>query len=151
MIVQTIHEILNPFDVHEKKHGYGVALFMIAGSIHSNPQFIVRFYDTGILRTCDQNDLVVYGNPTAGEKLTPESIQVTKKDVDQLAYQKAVSLVIDFSEIYDNDGIKIPVSHKLAKKCAGIAIDEMLAQDENTSSNHYKEFLSNVKIQLEKL
>lgn len=81
MIVQTIHEILNPFDVHEQKHGYGVALFMIAGSIHSNPQFIVRFYDTGILRTCDQNDLVVYGNPTAGEKLTPESVRDTKEDL----------------------------------------------------------------------
>ena len=150
MIVQTIHEILNPFDVHEQKHGHGVALFMIAGSVHSNPQFIVRFYDTGILRTVDQNDLVVYGNPTAGEKLTPESIQDPEKD-SKLAYQKAVSLVLDFSEIYDDDGIRIPVSHKLAKKCAGFAINEMLAQDENTSSKHYKDFLRSVQIQLEKL
>jgi hypothetical protein len=84
MIVQTIHEIVNPFDVYEKKHGYGVVLFMIAGSIHSNPQFIVKFYKTGILRTVDQNDLVVYGNPTAGEKLNPECIQVTKQDVECL-------------------------------------------------------------------
>lgn len=81
MIVQTIHEILNPFDVHEQKHGYGVALFMIAGSIHSNPQFIVRFYNTGILRTVDQNDIVVYGNPTAGENITPERIRDTKEDL----------------------------------------------------------------------
>jgi hypothetical protein len=72
MIVQTIHEILNPFDVNVNGLGYGVALFMIAGSIHSNPQFVVRFYHTGELRTVDQNDIIVYGNPTAGESLTPK-------------------------------------------------------------------------------
>jgi hypothetical protein len=44
MIVQTIHEILNPFDV-ETPLGYGVAIFMIAGSIHSNPQFIIKLYN----------------------------------------------------------------------------------------------------------
>ena len=71
MIVQTIHEILNPFDV-QTPLGYGVALFMIAGSIHSNPQFVVKMYDTGILRTIDQNDIQVYGNPSNGEKLTPQ-------------------------------------------------------------------------------
>ena len=71
MIVQTVHEILNPFDVDVKDLGYGVALFLITGSIHSNPQFIVRFYNTGILRTVDQNDLRVYGNPSAGESLKP--------------------------------------------------------------------------------
>lgn len=71
MIVQTIHEILNPFDVEVKELGYGVALFMIAGSIHSNPQFIVKFYHTGKLRTVDQNDIAVYGNPSNGEKLNP--------------------------------------------------------------------------------
>jgi len=49
-----------------------VALFLITGSIHSNPQFIVRFYHTGQLRTVDQNDLRVYGNPTAGESLKPK-------------------------------------------------------------------------------
>jgi hypothetical protein len=70
MIIQTIHEIVNPFDV-ETPLGYGVALFMIAGSIHSNPQFVVRIYQTGILRTIDQNDIRVYGNPTAGEPLNP--------------------------------------------------------------------------------
>lgn len=69
MIIQTIHEILNPFDVEVRELGYGVALFMIAGSIHSNPQFIVRFYHTGELRTVDQNDLRVYGNPSAGESI----------------------------------------------------------------------------------
>jgi hypothetical protein len=55
-----------------KELGYGVALFLIAGSIHSNPQFIIRFYNTGILRTVDQNDIIVYGNPTAGESLIPK-------------------------------------------------------------------------------
>lgn len=72
MIVQTIHEILNPFDVEVKDLGYGVALFMIAGSIHSNPQFIVRFYHSGELRTVDQNDLRVYGNPSNRENLAPK-------------------------------------------------------------------------------
>ena len=70
MIVQTIHELLNPFDV-ETPLGYGVVLFMIAGSIHSNPQFIVKFYNTGLLRTVDQNDIKVFGNPTAGESINP--------------------------------------------------------------------------------
>jgi hypothetical protein len=70
MIVQTIHEIVNPFDV-ETPLGYGVALFIIAGSIHSNPQFIIRLYDTGIVRTVDQNDIRIYGNPTTGENLKP--------------------------------------------------------------------------------
>jgi len=72
MIVQTVHEILNPFDVEVRELGHGVALFLITGSIHSNPQFIVRFYHTGQLRTVDQNDLRVYGNPTAGESLKPK-------------------------------------------------------------------------------
>jgi len=73
MIVQTIHEILNPFDVEVVELGYGVVLFMIAGSIHSNPQFVVRFYHTGELRTVDQNDIKVYGNPTTGESLIPKA------------------------------------------------------------------------------
>jgi len=72
MIVQTIHEILNPFDVYVKELGHGVAMFMIAGSITSNPQFMVKFYHTGDIRTVDQNDIKIYGNPTAGEKLIPE-------------------------------------------------------------------------------
>jgi len=70
MIVQTIHEILNPFDV-DTPLGYGVALFMISGSVHSNPQFVVRLYNTGKVRTIDQNDIEIYGNPTAGEPLKP--------------------------------------------------------------------------------
>lgn len=71
MIIQTIHEIVNPFDVEVKKLGHGVAIFMIAGSIHSNPQFMVRFYNTGEVRTVDQNDIQIYGNPTTGEPLIP--------------------------------------------------------------------------------
>jgi len=76
MIVQTIHEILNPFDV-ETPLGYGVALFIIAGSIHSNPQFIVKIYNSGIVRTIDQNDIKIFGNPTTGESLIPISTQST--------------------------------------------------------------------------
>jgi hypothetical protein len=70
MIIQTIHEIVNPFDV-ETPLGYGVAIFIIAGSIHFNPQFIVRLYNTGEVRTVDQNDVKIYGNPTMGEPLIP--------------------------------------------------------------------------------
>jgi len=70
VIIQSIHEILNPFDV-ETPLGYGVALFIISGSIHSNPQFIVRIYNSGIIRTIDQNDIRIYGNPTTGEPLKP--------------------------------------------------------------------------------
>jgi hypothetical protein len=44
---------------------------MIGGSIHSNPQFIIRLYNTGDVRTVDQNDIKIYGNPTAGEPLVP--------------------------------------------------------------------------------
>lgn len=80
MIVQTIHEILNPFDVEVCKLGHGVALFMIAGSIHSNPQFIVRFYHTGDVRTVDQNDIKIYGNPTTGESLKPISADDETKE-----------------------------------------------------------------------
>ena len=65
MIVQTIHEILNPFDVNTPI-GEGTALFIIAGSIHSNPQFIVRLHGTGDVRTIDQNHIRIYGNPMDG-------------------------------------------------------------------------------------
>lgn len=65
MIVQTIHEILNPFDV-ETPLGTGTALFLIAGSIHSNPQFIVRLYNSGTVRTIDQTEITIYGNPMDG-------------------------------------------------------------------------------------
>jgi hypothetical protein len=70
MMYQTIHEIMNPFDV-ETPLGYGVAIFMIGGSIHSNPQFIIKLYNTGDVRTVDQNDIKICGNPTAGEPLVP--------------------------------------------------------------------------------
>ena len=45
---------------------------MISGSVHSNPQFVVRLYNTGKVRTIDQNDIEIYGNPTAGEPLKPK-------------------------------------------------------------------------------
>jgi hypothetical protein len=71
MVIQTVHEIVNPFDAYARELGYCMVMFMIIGSVHSNPQFIVRIYDTGIMRTVDQNDLILYGNPTTGESLTP--------------------------------------------------------------------------------
>lgn len=72
MSTQVIHEISNPFDAFARELGYCLVMFMVAGSVHSNPQFVVRIYETGFLRTVDQNDLIVYGNPTAGEKLIPD-------------------------------------------------------------------------------
>jgi len=72
MITQTVHEIHNPFDAYARQLGDCLVMFMITGSVTSNPQFVVRIYDTGIIRTVDQNDLIVYGNPTAGEDLVPE-------------------------------------------------------------------------------
>ena len=80
MITQTIHEIHNPFDVYVKKLGHGLAMFVFAGSVTSNPQFIVKFYDTGELRTIDQNDLRLYGNPSAGESLIPDIPSDWKKE-----------------------------------------------------------------------
>jgi len=71
MITQTIHEVHNPFDAYARQLGDCLVMFMIGGSCTSNPQFVVRIYNTGELRTVDQNDLIVYGNPTAGESLTP--------------------------------------------------------------------------------
>jgi hypothetical protein len=71
MITQTIHEIHNPFDGYARQLGECLVMFMIAGSVTSNPQFVIRVYNTGILRTVDQNDLIIYGNPTAGEELVP--------------------------------------------------------------------------------
>jgi hypothetical protein len=71
MITQTVHEIHNPFDAYAKQLGECLVMFMITGSVTSNPQFIVRVYHSGIIRTVDQNDLIVYGNPTTGESLTP--------------------------------------------------------------------------------
>lgn len=70
-MIQTIHEIENPFDAFARQLGHCLVKFMIAGSTSSNPQFLVRIYHTGDLRTVDQNDLKEYGNPTAGESLTP--------------------------------------------------------------------------------
>ncbi len=71
MITQTIHEIHNPFDAYAKQLGECLVMFMFGGSVTSNPQFVVRIYETGMIRTVDQNDLIIYGNPTAGEPLTP--------------------------------------------------------------------------------
>lgn len=71
-MIQTIHEIENPFDVYVRELGHAMCLFLISGSVSSNPQFIVRIYHSGDIRTVDQNDVKMYGNPTAGEKLVPE-------------------------------------------------------------------------------
>ena len=72
MIIQTIHEIMNPFDGYARKLGYCLVMFMIAGSVTSNPQFLVRIYGSGQIRMVDQNDLIIYGNPMMDEPLVPK-------------------------------------------------------------------------------
>ena len=69
-MIQTVHEITDPFDV-DTPLGYGVAMFMFPGSINSNPSFMVRIYETGILRVVDMRDIKVYGNPSSGDTLIP--------------------------------------------------------------------------------
>lgn len=71
MITQTIHEIHNPFDGYVRHLGECLVMFLISGSVTSNPQFIVRIYSNGLVRTVDQNDLIIYGNPSCGEPLVP--------------------------------------------------------------------------------
>lgn len=71
MTQQTMLEISSPFDVHCPL-GHGVAMFMIIGSFTANPQFIVKLYKTGEVRSVDSNDIRVYGSPSYGESLTPE-------------------------------------------------------------------------------
>lgn len=63
MMLQTMMELVNPFDCHVRLMGEGTAMFMIAGSNTSNPQFMVRLYETGMMRTVDQNDIIIWGNP----------------------------------------------------------------------------------------
>ena len=72
MTIQTIHELANPWDCEVRGLGYGLVKMMISGSVDSNPQFLVRLYDTGDIRTVDQNDIRLYGNPSAGESLKPK-------------------------------------------------------------------------------
>jgi hypothetical protein len=71
-MIQTVHEIQDPFDV-KTPLGYGVAMFLFTGSINSNPSFLCKFYDTGELRVVDMRDCLAYGNPSAGEKLEPNT------------------------------------------------------------------------------
>jgi hypothetical protein len=62
-MIQTIHEVLNPFDVVVRELGDAVVLFLFSGSISSNPQFLVRIYKTGELRVVDIRDCLMYGDP----------------------------------------------------------------------------------------
>jgi hypothetical protein len=82
-MTQSIHEIQDQFDV-QTPLGYGTALFLIAGSMHANPGFIVRLYESGELRTVDQNDVKVYGNPMTGNgwDLAPNKSKGNKSNND---------------------------------------------------------------------
>lgn len=78
MTQQTMLELANPFDVHTPL-GHGIAMFLIAGSYAANPQFIVKLYDSGQIKSFDSNDVLMYGSPTYGEPLKPETIPTTWK------------------------------------------------------------------------
>lgn len=80
-MIQTIHEIEDKFDAYARELGPCLVMFMFAGSPTSNPQFLVRIYGSGQIRTVDQNDLILYGNPGAGEPLVPEIPKNWIKDV----------------------------------------------------------------------
>jgi hypothetical protein len=71
-MTQLIHEIADPFDVNTPL-GSGVAMFLIAGSIHANPQFIVRLYESGKLRVVDMLDIEVAANPSWDVIKKPET------------------------------------------------------------------------------
>ena len=71
MIVQGIHEVVNPFDVYVRTLGRGLVRFLFAGSTSSNPQYLVRLYGSGQHRVVDMVDIIEYGNPSAGEPLIP--------------------------------------------------------------------------------
>ena len=71
MIVQTMHEVLNPFDVHVRRLGPALVRMIFSGSTSSNPQYLVRLYSSGQHRVVDMVDLIEYGNPSAGEPLVP--------------------------------------------------------------------------------
>lgn len=71
MIVQSMHEVVNPFDVYVRGLGEGLVRFIFPGSTSSNPQYLVRLYGSGFHRVVDMRDIIEYGNPSAGEPLVP--------------------------------------------------------------------------------
>lgn len=71
MILQTVHELLDPFDAYARKLGYCLVKFMFTGSTSSNPSYSVHIYATGQIRIVDQNDILFYRNPTTGYALEP--------------------------------------------------------------------------------
>ena len=71
MTQQTLLEISDRFDVHTPL-GYGLAMFLVCGSSTSNPQLIVKLYNSGILKSFDLNDIRVYGSPSYGEDIKPQ-------------------------------------------------------------------------------
>ena len=71
-MIQTIHEVEDRFDGYARALGPCTVMFLTAGSTTSNPQFIVRLYVSGQVRTVDQNDILLYGNPGFNEPLVPD-------------------------------------------------------------------------------
>lgn len=74
-------ELNDPFDCFVKGLGECIALYIISGgSIHGNPQFMVRIHDSGDLRVVDMRDIRTYGNPSAGQPLVPDGIKEWKNE-----------------------------------------------------------------------
>ena len=84
-----------------RKLGHCLVFIHDHGSVKPNPQFIVRFYHTGEIRTVDQNDLKLYGNPSAGESLTPqipddlEGKEETRKEYSRQQITKMVTTIAE--------------------------------------------------------
>jgi hypothetical protein len=79
MMQQTMMELANPFDVIAKAHGRCLVKYIIIGSTSSNPQYILRQYDTGFHRVVDMTEIAEYGNPSAGESLIPKTPEEWQK------------------------------------------------------------------------
>ena len=110
-MIQTVHEITDPFDV-QTPLGYGVAMFLFVGSIHSNPSFLCKLYDTGELRVVDMRDIRVYGNPSAGEKLEPKSVEKSN-DWIKVGNVGGLSVFDSSSNNNDWDNIKEGTYYKI--------------------------------------
>lgn len=78
MTHQTMIEWTSPAECYVKGLGDCLILQNTLGCYSCNPQFLVMILLTGELRTIDQNNLALYGNPSAGQKLESDLIKQWK-------------------------------------------------------------------------
>jgi hypothetical protein len=68
----------SPADCYVKGLGECMILQNTLGCYSCNPQFLVLILSTGELRTCDQNSVALYGNPSTGLPLESDLIKKWK-------------------------------------------------------------------------